>query len=78
MISELHRKHRATEFKKFLATIDKAVPAVLDVHLVCGNYGTHKTPAIRAWLALHASSARSSSDSVISTAEGPGCDIQTR
>ncbi|HEV7978841.1 transposase, partial [Amycolatopsis sp.] len=40
-----------TEFKKFLVTIDKAVPAELDVHLVCDNYGTHNTPEIRAWLA---------------------------
>ncbi|RZU75933.1 RpiR family transcriptional regulator [Micromonospora kangleipakensis] len=53
VIGELHRQHRATEFKKFLATIDKAVPADLDVHLVCDNYGTHKTPAVRAWLARH-------------------------
>ena len=53
VISELHRQHRATEFKKFLTTIDKTVPAELDVHLICDNYGTHKTPAIRAWLARH-------------------------
>ena len=53
VISQLHRQHRAAEFKKFLATIDKAVPADLDVHLVCDNYGTHKTPAVRAWLARH-------------------------
>jgi transposase len=53
VITELHRQHRATEFKKFLTTIDKTVPADLDVHLVCDNYGTHKTPAIRAWLAKH-------------------------
>src|SRR5262250_2389254 len=53
VISELHRKHRATEFKKFLATIDKTVPADLDIHLICDNYGTHKTPAIKAWLARH-------------------------
>jgi transposase len=53
VISELHRQHRATEFKKFLTTIDKTVPAGLDVHLVCDNYGTHKTPAIKAWLARH-------------------------
>jgi transposase len=53
VISELHRQHRASEFKKFLIAIDKAVPAELDVHLVCDNYGTHKTPAIRAWLAKH-------------------------
>jgi transposase len=53
VISELHRQHRATEFKKFLTTIDKTVPAELDVHLVCDNYATHKTPAIKKWLAAH-------------------------
>ncbi|MEV1242736.1 IS630 family transposase [Nonomuraea sp. NPDC049750] len=53
VIGELHRQHRATEFKKFLITIDKTVPAELDVHLICDNYGTHKTPAIKAWLARH-------------------------
>ena len=51
VIGELHRQHRATEFKKFLITIDKTVPTELDIHLVCDNYGTHKTPAIKAWLA---------------------------
>ena len=53
VIGELHRQHRATEFKKFLITIDKSVPQELDVHLICDNYGTHKTPAIKAWLAGH-------------------------
>ena len=41
------------EFRKFLAAIDKAVPADLDVHLICDNLATHKTPAIRDWLARH-------------------------
>jgi transposase len=53
VISELHRRHRAIEFRKFLAAIDKAVPAGLDVHLVCDNYATHNTPEIRTWLARH-------------------------
>ena len=53
VISQLHRRHRASEFKKFLNAIDKAVPAGLDVHLVADNYGTHKTPEIQAWLARH-------------------------
>ncbi|MER5853985.1 IS630 family transposase, partial [Streptomyces sp. NPDC002012] len=53
VISALHRRHRAIEFKKFLARIDKAVPAGLDVHLVCDNYATHKTPEIQKWLARH-------------------------
>ena len=53
VISALHRQHRAVEFRKFLVAIDKAVPADLDVHLVCDNLATHKTPAIREWLARH-------------------------
>jgi len=44
LIGSLHRRHRAIEFKKFLAKIDAEVPADLDVHLVCGNLATHKTP----------------------------------
>jgi transposase len=53
VIGQLHRQHRAVEFTKFLVTIDKAVPAELDIHLVCDNYGTHKTPTVKAWLARH-------------------------
>ncbi len=53
VITELHRRHRATEFKKFLTSIDKAVPADLDVHLVCDNLATHKTPIVNEWLARH-------------------------
>jgi transposase len=53
VISQVHRRHRAIEFKKFLIAIDKAVPAGLGVHLVCDNYATHNTPEIRTWLARH-------------------------
>jgi transposase len=53
VIGSLHRRHRAVEFKKFLAKIDANVPADLDVHLVCDNLSTHKTPAIATWLAAH-------------------------
>ncbi len=35
------------------AKIDGQVPEHLDVHLVCDNYGTHKSPAIRRWLEQH-------------------------
>ena len=47
------RRHCTIEFKKFLAKIDSEVPAELDVHLVCDNYGTHKSPAIIRWLQAH-------------------------
>ena len=53
VISDLHRRHRAIEFRKFLITIDKAVPDELDVHIVCDNYATHKTDMINNWLARH-------------------------
>jgi transposase len=53
VISSLHRRHRTVEFKRFLSKIDSEVPDDLDVHLVCDNYGTHKSPAIRRWLDQH-------------------------
>jgi transposase len=53
VIGSLHRRHRAEEFKKFLITLDKQVPAGLDVHLICDNYATHKTPDIKRWLLAH-------------------------
>lgn len=53
VLGECHRRHRAIEFRKFLNTIDKAVPEDLDVHLVVDNYATHKTPAIHRWLVRH-------------------------
>src|SRR4051812_38990860 len=53
VISALHRRHRAIEFKKFLKRIDDAVPAELEVHLVLDNSSTHKTPAIQRLLNAH-------------------------
>ena len=53
VISSTHRRHRTIEFKKFLQKIDSQVPEHLDVHLVCDNYGTHKSPAIQRWLDAH-------------------------
>jgi transposase len=53
VIGALHARHRAIEFKKFLVTIDRAVPADLDVHVVLDNASTHKTPVIKRWLVAH-------------------------
>ena len=53
VISSLHRRHRSTEFKKFLTKIDQEVPADLAVHLICDNYSTHKSPVVKTWLAAH-------------------------
>jgi transposase len=51
VIGETHRRHRSSEFLQFLRTIEANVPAMLDIHLVMDNYGTHKTDAIKRWLA---------------------------
>ena len=53
VIGELHRRHRSKEFLVFLRTIEANVPANLDVHLILDNYGTHKTPSVKAWFARH-------------------------
>jgi transposase len=53
VIAECYRRHRTQEFRKFLQTIDRNVPASLEIHLILDNYGTHKTPAIRRWLTAH-------------------------
>jgi transposase len=53
VISSLHRRHRHQEFLRFLKQIDASVPSELDLHLVCDNYATHKTPAIKTWLLRH-------------------------
>lgn len=53
VIGEFHRRHRAREFRAFLDTIEIAVPASLDLHVILDNYGTHKTPTIHRWLVRH-------------------------
>ena len=49
VIAEVHRRHRAEEFRKFLDTVDRNVPPAFDVHLILDNLSTHKTPAIKRW-----------------------------
>jgi transposase len=53
VLAEMTPRHRAEEFRRFLNLIDKSVPAHLDVHVVCDNSSTHKTPSIQRWLVRH-------------------------
>jgi transposase len=53
VISAVTRRHRHQEFLAFLRTIDRDVPAGLDIHVVLDNLATHKTPAVRTWLLKH-------------------------
>jgi transposase len=53
VIAAHHSQHRQQEFLRFLKAIDAATPAGLDLHLICDNYATHKTPAVQNWLLRH-------------------------
>ena len=53
VIGQLHRRHRAREFKKFLEEINAATPPQLDLHVILDNSSTHKTPEIKRWLLKH-------------------------
>lgn len=53
VIGRCYARHRHQEFLKFLRLVDSQVPSEFDVHLVLDNYGTHKHPRVRRWLARH-------------------------
>jgi len=53
VIGRTFRRHRATEFVRFLDEIESRVPSGIDVHLVMDNYATHKTDAVKRWLMRH-------------------------
>jgi transposase len=53
VIGELHHRHRSTEFRHFLDTVEHATPADLALHLVLDNSSIHKTPLIHRWLLRH-------------------------
>jgi len=53
VVGEMKAKHRATEFRSFLDTLDRTVPADLDVHVIMDNYGTHKSIMVKRWFARH-------------------------
>jgi transposase len=53
VIGEVHHRHRSTEFRHFLDTVDRNTPPALDLHLVLDNSSTHKTPLIHRWLLRH-------------------------
>jgi len=44
---------RATEFRRFLGTIEKELPGDLAVHVVVDNSSIHNAPTVRRWLKRH-------------------------
>ena len=53
VIGDCLGRHRAKEFLSFLRKIDRQTPPDLALHLILDNYATHKTPAVKRWLASH-------------------------
>lgn len=51
VLAECKPHHRHQEFLAFLRSIDAAVPAELDIHVIVDNYATHKHVKVKAWLA---------------------------
>ena len=53
VIGQCLPRHRHTEFRTFLRTIDRQVPKRLEIHLILDNYATHTHPNVKAWLTKH-------------------------
>ena len=51
VIGSCMKRHRAREFRAFLAEVESAVPADLDIHVVMDNASSHKTKLIQDWFA---------------------------
>jgi transposase len=51
VLTQCKPRHRHQEFLQFLKYVDQNVPKNLEIHLVVDNYGTHKHPKVRRWLA---------------------------
>jgi transposase len=47
------KQHRHQEFVRFLAAVERAVPAGKVIHAILDNYATHKHPAVLKRLADH-------------------------
>jgi hypothetical protein len=53
VMGTLHRRRRGVEFRRYLSELDKTLPEVGEVHLICDNHFTHKSPTVINWLRSH-------------------------
>jgi len=53
VIGQCQTRHRHQEWLKFMRRLDREFPTEQILHVVMDNYGTHKAPAVKAWLAKH-------------------------
>ena len=53
VIGECRKRHTSDDFRAFLRTVERECPKQYEIHAVLDNYATHKTPAVKRWLARH-------------------------
>ncbi len=53
VVGTLHRRRRGVAFRRFLTQLEQDLPEGGEVHLICDNYFTHKSPTVMNWLRAH-------------------------
>ena len=53
IVGQCMQRHRHQEFLRFLNRLERDIPAGRLIHVILDNYGSHKHPKVRAWLARH-------------------------
>lgn len=53
VMGRITQRHRAREFLDFMRQVERCTPQELALHVILDNSSTHKTAAVRAWLARH-------------------------
>lgn len=53
VLGQCAKRHRHTEWLKFLRLINKTTPPDKEIHIICDNYATHKHPKVKSWLRYH-------------------------
>jgi transposase-like protein/transposase len=53
IISRTEKRHRHTEWLRFMRQIDREVAKPTEIHIILDNYCTHKHKKVKEWLAKH-------------------------
>ncbi|MDZ7840390.1 MAG: IS630 family transposase [Gammaproteobacteria bacterium] len=53
VLGQCAKRHRHTEWLKFLRFINKNTPPDKEIHIICDNYATHKHPKVKSWFKHH-------------------------
>ena len=53
-MTQCKQRHRHQGYLSVFKGVDRNIPEDLDIHMVVGNYSTHKHPKVEGWLAARA------------------------